>query len=64
LSLFTLLIWVPATLATPKVRMPWTALLISWAITAGAWVVAQNIVRKESAEPNVAHTTDAIVAKA
>jgi uncharacterized membrane protein len=43
LSLFTLLVWVPAILAAPRTRLPWTAFFISWAITSAAWVVAQNI---------------------
>jgi uncharacterized membrane protein len=43
LSLFTLLVWVPAILAAPKARLPWTAFFISWAIASAAWVVAQNI---------------------
>ncbi|MDQ2775008.1 MAG: DoxX family membrane protein [Acidobacteriota bacterium] len=42
LSLFTLLVWVPAILAARATRLPWTAFFISWAITAGAWVVANN----------------------
>ncbi len=53
LSLFTLLVWGPAIVAAPKTRLPWTAFFISWAITAAAWVVASNIVTKESAKPNV-----------
>ena len=48
LSLFTLLVWVPAIVATPKGRLPWTAFFISWAITAAAWVVATNVGRKET----------------
>jgi uncharacterized membrane protein len=51
LSLFTLLVWGPAILAAPKTRLPWTAFFISWAITAAAWVVANNIATKESAKP-------------
>jgi uncharacterized membrane protein len=43
LSLFTLLVWVPAIIAAPKTRLPWTAFFISWVIAAAAWVVAQNI---------------------
>jgi uncharacterized membrane protein len=43
ITLFTLLVWVPAILAAPKTRMPWTAFFISWAIGAAAWAVAQNI---------------------
>jgi hypothetical protein len=42
ISLFTLLIWVPAALAGPHVRLNWTALCISWTIAAAAWAVAQN----------------------
>lgn len=43
ISLFTLVIWVPAVLVDPKGRLPWTAVLISWTIAAAAWVVAQSI---------------------
>ena len=53
LSSFALLVWGPAVLAAPKTRFPWTAFLISWAIAAGAWVVAGNIPRNKSAVPNV-----------
>jgi len=42
-SLYTLLIWVPATVAKPTARLPWTAVWISWAIAAAAWVVAQSV---------------------
>lgn len=53
LSLFTLLVWGPAILASSKARLPWTAFFISWAITAGAWVVASNMPTKEPARPNL-----------
>jgi uncharacterized membrane protein len=53
ISLFALLVWLPAVLAAPKSRFAWTAFLISWAIAAGAWVVAQNIVTKRSAVRDV-----------
>jgi hypothetical protein len=49
LSVITLLVWVPAILAAPRGRLPWTAFFISWAITAAVWVVAQNIAPKRSA---------------
>jgi uncharacterized membrane protein len=42
-TLFTLLVWVPAVAAKPTDRLSWTALLISWAIAAAAWVVAGSI---------------------
>jgi uncharacterized membrane protein len=50
LSLFTLLVWVPAILAAPRTRLPWTAFFISWAIASAAWVVAQNIAPKQPAK--------------
>jgi uncharacterized membrane protein len=37
---FTLLVWLPGVAASPHSRLQWTALFISLAITAGAWVVA------------------------
>jgi uncharacterized membrane protein len=52
IGLFTLLVWVPATVAAPHVRLNWTALCISWAIGAAAWAVAQNVpARREVREP-------------
>jgi len=42
-SLFTLLIWLPAVLTTPRTRMSWTAFWISWTIATAAWVVAQSL---------------------
>jgi len=38
---------------SPSTRLPWTAFFISWAITASAWLVANNIAIKESARPDV-----------
>jgi uncharacterized membrane protein len=43
LTIFTLLVWVPAIVAAPKTRLPWTAFFISWLIASAACVVAQNI---------------------
>ena len=48
LSIITILVWIPAVIAAPRTRMPWTALFISWAITAAVWVVAQNIRVREA----------------
>src|ERR1700719_891410 len=31
ISLFTFLVWAPAILAAPRIRLPWTAFFISWA---------------------------------
>jgi uncharacterized membrane protein len=49
LSVFTMLVWIPAVVAAPTTRFPWTAFIISWAITAGAWVVAASISSAPSA---------------
>jgi uncharacterized membrane protein len=54
ISLYTLLIWLPAvvfggskdlssTFPNAGMRLHWTAFWISWAIASGAWVVAQNV---------------------
>jgi uncharacterized membrane protein len=48
LSIITILVWIPALLAAPRARMPWTAFFISWAITAAVWVVAQDIAASET----------------
>src|SRR3982075_940973 len=50
ISLFTLLVWGSAILASPRARLPWTAFFISWAIASAAWVVAQNIAPKQPAK--------------
>jgi uncharacterized membrane protein len=42
-SAFTLIVWVPQILAAPLTRMPWTAFLVSWIITAAAWIVAADL---------------------
>jgi uncharacterized membrane protein len=42
-SAFTFIVWVPAILAAPAARMPWTAFLVSWIITAAAWIIAADL---------------------
>jgi uncharacterized membrane protein len=53
ITLYTLLVWAPAIVAAPKMRLPWTAFFISWIIGAAAWAVAQNVPPK-SAEDSTA----------
>jgi uncharacterized membrane protein len=45
-SLFTLLIWVPAVIATPANISDWSELCSSTAITGAAWAVAESFGRK------------------
>src|SRR5260221_9077733 len=53
LSLFTILVWVPAIVAAPRQRLPWTAFFISWAIASAAWVVSQNVSSKQPSKSAV-----------
>lgn len=47
ITTFTLLIWLPAVVMHPGVRLNWTAFWISWIIGAAAWCVAANVRRKD-----------------
>jgi uncharacterized membrane protein len=46
LSAFTGLVWIPAILATPTAQRVWSEFTISWAISAGAWVVAASFTNR------------------
>jgi uncharacterized membrane protein len=46
LSVITFLVWVPVVATAPTSRLNWTAFIISWAITAGAWVIAGSFTRQ------------------
>jgi len=49
LTAFTALVWIPAILAAPASRPTWSELTISWAVSAGAWVVAASIPKRKEA---------------
>jgi uncharacterized membrane protein len=60
IGVFTLLVWGPAIVAAPKVRLPWTAFFISWAIAAAVWVVAQSITAKQPANEKASTKSAAV----
>jgi uncharacterized membrane protein len=60
IGVFTLLVWVPKIVATPKARLPWTAFFISWVIAAAAWVVAQNLVSRKPTEQMASEKSAAV----
>ena len=42
MGIFTVFVWIPAIVAAPTQRFGWTAFLISTALTAAAWIVAES----------------------
>lgn len=48
LTIFTVLVWIPAILAAPSSAGSWSELTISWAMSAAAWVVAASITERNS----------------
>ena len=51
LTIFTVLVWIPAITAPSATRNDWGEFVISWAIAAGAWVVAGSIAAQRVDSP-------------
>jgi uncharacterized membrane protein len=49
LTAFTVLVWIPLILAAPTSLANWSEFSASWAISAGAWVVAASIASRKPA---------------
>jgi len=47
LTVFTILVWIPAIVARPSVERSWEGLTVSWACSAAAWAVAASISRDD-----------------
>jgi hypothetical protein len=43
LTAFTFLVWIPPIIAKPASQGLWSEFAVSWAITAGAWVIAASM---------------------
>jgi uncharacterized membrane protein YphA (DoxX/SURF4 family) len=61
LSLFTVLVWVPAVIARPGLPSNWVELLITWALAGACWVVAESLPR-QSVGPGAARIARAAAA--
>ncbi|QNI31334.1 DoxX family protein [Alloacidobacterium dinghuense] len=62
IGVFTLLVWGPKVVTSPKTRLFWTAFFISWVIAAAVWLVAQSILKPESAKRDTRKTAGVLKA--
>lgn len=42
-ALFAMFVWLPAIVAAPRARLPWTAFFITWFFAASAWVISRRL---------------------
>jgi uncharacterized membrane protein len=47
LTTFTVLVWIPLILAAPRNQNLWSEIAVSWAASAGAWVVAASFSKEK-----------------
>jgi uncharacterized membrane protein len=51
LTAFTVLVWPPLIVATPRTQNLWSEIATSWAVSAAAWVIAASFAKKERVVP-------------
>jgi hypothetical protein len=49
LTTFTVLVWVPLIIAGPRTQNLWSEIALSWAASAGAWVIAASFTKRDRA---------------
>jgi uncharacterized membrane protein YphA (DoxX/SURF4 family) len=54
LSLFTVLVWVPAVVTRPELQSNWEEFLFTWALAAACWVVAEGLQLRGARDRGVA----------
>ena len=53
LSLFTVLVWVPAVMTRPGLQSNWVEFLFTWALAAACWVVAEGLPARDRRDRGV-----------